>query len=417
MIRLFRVIRVLFSLIFGKMPGRSGPLDARKDMQIFGRKVPLAWLQLSFQKARLLTAVAGITFAAVLMFMQFGFQEALFSTTTTIHRSIRGDLFLISKQSENLFSSRQFSRRILYQTLSHEAVASASPIYIGILPWKNPWTKKERAIFIIGLEPNATLLEVKGVRENFARVQTEDTVLFDSLSRPEFGDVAQSLARGERVEAEVNKRRVEVRGLFELGASFAADGNLLTTDLNFQRLFSRDAGQIDFGVLSLADGADLKTAQRTIEKTLPEDVRVLTKDEFVEFERSYWESATAIGFVFNFGAILGLVVGVIITYQVLYTDVVNHLPEYATLKAMGYTNNYLTRVVLEESVILSVLGFLPGLVAALVLYALASAGSGLPIEMTAGRIALVFFLTVLMCFTSGLLAMRKLKHADPADIF
>jgi putative ABC transport system permease protein len=299
------------------------------------RKIPLAWLQLTFQKARLLTAVAGITFAAVLMFMQFGFQEALFSTTTTIHKSIRGDLFLISTQSENLFSSRQFSRRILYQTLNNRAVASAAPIYIGILPWKNPWTNKERAIFIMGFEPNSTILEVKGFRENFGSVTTENTVLFDTLSRPEFGDVAAALANGERVEAEVSKRRVEVRGLFELGASFAADGNLITTDLNFQRLFNRELGQIDFGVLSLGEGANLETVKAEIEKTLPKDVRVLTKEEFVQFERAYWETATAIGFVFNFGAILGLVVGVIITYQVLYTDVVNHLPEYATLKAMG----------------------------------------------------------------------------------
>jgi len=383
---------------------------------MFG-KIPLAWLQLSFQKTRLLTAIAGITFAAVLMFMQFGFQEALFSTTTTIHKSIRGDLFLISTQSENLFSSRQFSRRILYQTLNNQNIGSASPIYIGILPWKNPWTNKERAIFIMGFEPNSTLLEIKGIKENFGNVTTEDTVLFDTLSRPEFGDVEANFKKGERVRAEVNKRKVEVRGFFELGASFAADGNLITTDLNFQRLFNRKLGQIDFGVLSLVDGANLEVVKAEIEKTLPKDVRVLTKDEFVQFERAYWEGATAIGFVFNFGAILGLVVGVIITYQVLYTDVVNHLPEYATLKAMGYTNGYLTRVVLEESIILSLLGFVPALITALALYALASAGSGLPIEMTAGRGILVFVLTVVMCFVSGLLAMRKLKQADPADIF
>jgi putative ABC transport system permease protein len=383
---------------------------------MFG-KIPLAWLQLTFQKARLLTAIAGITFAAVLMFMQFGFQEALFSTTTTIHQSMRGDLFLIAAQSENLFSSRPFSRRILYQTLNNKAVASAAPIYIGILPWKNPWTNKERAIFIMGFEPNSTILEVKGFRENFGSATTENTVLFDTLSRPEFGDVADAFQKGERVEAEVSKRKVEVRGLFELGASFAADGNLITTDLNFQRLFDRELGQIDFGVLSLNEGANLETVKTEIEKTLPNDVRVLTKEEFVRFERAYWEGATAIGFVFNFGAILGLVVGVIITYQVLYTDVVNHLPEYATLKAMGYTNNYLTGVVLQESLILSLLGFIPALITALVLYAMASAGSGLPIQMTFGRAGLVFALTVVMCFASGLLAMRKLKQADPADIF
>jgi putative ABC transport system permease protein len=383
---------------------------------MFG-KIPLAWLQLTFQKARLLTAIAGITFAAVLMFMQFGFKEALFSTTTTIHRNIRGDLFLINTQSENLFASRQFSRRILYQMSNNAGIASVSPIYIGLLPWKNPWTKKERAIFIMGLEPNSTVLEVKGVAENIGKVNTEDVVLFDRLSRPEFGDVVDALGKGERVISEINKRKVEVRGLFELGASFAADGNLITSDLNFQRLFNRELGLIDFGVLSIKEGADVQTVKAELENNLPKDVKILTKEEFIQFERAYWEGATAIGFIFNFGAILGLIVGVIITYQVLFTDVVNHLPEYATLKAMGYTNGYLTRLVLEESLILSVMGFFPAFFVALALYALASSGAGLPISMTYGRGITVFFLTVLMCFVSGLLAMRKLKQADPADIF
>jgi putative ABC transport system permease protein len=383
---------------------------------MFFRKIPLAWLQLSFQKTRLLTAVAGITFAGVLMFMQFGFQEALFDTTTTIHRNMKGDLFLVNTQSENLFSSRQFSRRLLYQTLSNPHVTAAAPVYIGILPWKNPETKKERAIFIMGFEPGNPSLDVPGLAENFAATIAEDAVLFDRLSRPEFGAIEKDFNDGKLIETEINKRRVSVAGLFSLGASFAADGNLITSDLNFQRLFKRDAGQIDFGVLQI-DGAPPEQVRKELDAILPPDVRIFTKDEFVAFERNYWETATAIGFVFNFGAILGLVVGIIITYQVLYTDVVNHLPEYATLKAMGYTNFYLTKVVFQESMILSLLGFFPGLLVALVLYSLASAGANLPITMTTGRAALVLVLTVLMCFISGLLAMRKLKQADPADIF
>lgn len=384
--------------------------------KIFG-KIPLAWLQLTFQETRLLTAVAGITFAGVLMFMQFGFQEALFDTTTTIHRNMQGDLFLVNTQSENLFSSRQFSRRLIFQTLNNPHVRSATPVYIGITPWKNPETKKERAIFIMGFEPGNPALVVPGLAENFAKTIIEDAVLFDRLSRPEFGEVEKILNNGNTVETEVNKRKVRVKGLFSLGASFAADGNLITSDLNFQRLFNRPAGQIDFGVLKLVDGVDAASVQAELSETLPLDVRVFTKEQFVAFERNYWETATAIGFVFNFGAILGLVVGIIITYQVLYTDVVNHLPEYATLKAMGYTNLYLTKVVFQESMILSVLGFFPALAVALILYELASSGANLPIMMTWGRAGLVLFLTVLMCFISGLLAMRKLRQADPADIF
>jgi putative ABC transport system permease protein len=382
------------------------------------RKIPLAWLQLSFSKAKLLTAIAGIVFACVLMFMQFGFQEALFDAGTLVHRKLRGDLFIISTQSENLIAMKTYSRRLLYQAKNNPKVASVSPVYMGLAPWKNPQTGKERTLFIMGFETDKPRLDLPGVAENIGLTSLENAVIFDKLSRPEFGVSTEKFEKNEPVSAEVLKRRVDVKGLFELGASFAADGNFITSDLNFLRLFQgREAGEIDLGIIEIAPNADLLTVQKELRETLPKNVQIFTKDEFVAFERSFWESATAIGFVFNFGAILGLIVGIIITYQVLYTDVVNHLAEYATLKAMGYTNFYLTKVVLQEAIILSLLGFFPGFLAALGLYALASSGSGLLITMTFNRAALVFILAVLMCFISGLIAMRKLKQADPADIF
>jgi putative ABC transport system permease protein len=382
------------------------------------RKIPLAWLQLSFSKAKLLTAIAGIVFACVLMFMQFGFQEALFDSATLVHRKMSGDLFVISTQSENLIAMKPFTRRLLYQTKNNPDVLNVSPVYMGLAPWKNPENGKERSIFIMGFETDKARLDLPGIAENLSKTSTENVVIFDKMSRPEFGIDSEKVNRNERVSAEVLKRRVDVKGLFELGASFAADGNFITGDLNFLRLFpGREAGEIDLGIIELAPNADVKKVQSALKKSLPKDVKIFTKDEFVAFERTYWETATAIGFVFNFGAVLGLIVGIIITYQVLYTDVVNHLAEYATLKAMGYTNFYLTKVVLQEAIILSLLGFFPGFLVALILYFLASSGSGLAISMTFNRAATVFILAVLMCFISGLIAMRKLKQADPADIF
>jgi putative ABC transport system permease protein len=117
------------------------------------------------------------------------------------------------------------------------------------------------------------------------------------------------------------------------------------------------------------------------------------------------------------GLMMGLLVGAIIVYQILYTDVSDHLGEYATLKAMGYRDRYLFSVVIQESVILSVFGFLPGIGLSQIMYSYAASATLLPIHMTPGRTAAVYGLTVFMCVFSGLLAMRRLKHADPADIF
>jgi putative ABC transport system permease protein len=150
---------------------------------------------------------------------------------------------------------------------------------------------------------------------------------------------------------------------------------------------------------------------------LPDDVKVLTKQGFMNFEKSYWQSSTSIGFIFSLGSAMGFIVGIVIVYQILYTDVSDHLAEYATLKAMGYRSYFLISVVLQEALILSVLGFLPGFFLSIGLYSLTKNATSLPIGMTLNRGITVFILTVIMCVVSGVIAMRKVQSAEPADIF
>lgn len=143
----------------------------------------------------------------------------------------------------------------------------------------------------------------------------------------------------------------------------------------------------------------------------------MTKAEFIEFEKNYWNSSTSIGFVFALGTTMGFIVGTVIVYQILYTDVSDHLPEYATLKAMGYTDQYLLLVVFQEAIILAIIGFMPGIVVAMFMYSNAAKATGLPIIMTVSRAIMVLILTIIMCVVSGTIAVSKLRAADPADIF
>ena len=145
--------------------------------------------------------------------------------------------------------------------------------------------------------------------------------------------------------------------------------------------------------------------------------RKFSDEEFAEIEKAYWGNATPIGFIFGFGTIIGFIVGLIIVYQILYSDVSDHLAEYATLKAMGYSDRYLVGVLVQEALLLAVLGFMPGIVLANGLYSLAQSATLLPIAMTANRAVVVLSLTIVMCTGSGALALRKLQSADPADIF
>ncbi len=384
-------------------------------------KIPLAWAQLTREKMRLVIALAGIGFADLLMFMQFGFRDALFESSISFHSKLKGEIFILNSQSTALIAMKSFPQRRLYQALSFKGVTAISPVYLGFGLWKNPDPNQRntRQLMVIGFDPTHPILEVPDVQNNLHKIKISDVVLFDRASRPEFGPVVEYFNQGEPVETEVDNRRVRVEGLFTLGASFGADGNLVTSDLNFLRIFAtrRTRGLIDIGVVKLEPGTDVKAVIDKMTATFPKDVIIFSKEEFADFEKKYWQESTSIGFIFTLGAAMGFIVGIVIVYQILYTDVTDHLPEYATLKAMGYKDIYFLGVVFQEAMILAILGYLPGFGVSVVLYNLGRSATSLPMYMTLTKVITVFVMTVIMCSVSGAIAVRKLQAADPADIF
>ncbi|MBW4696759.1 MAG: ABC transporter permease DevC [Aphanocapsa lilacina HA4352-LM1] len=382
-------------------------------------RMPLAWLQLRRERTRLLVGVSGITFAVVLMFMQMGFRSALFDSAVGMHSGLQGEIILISPRSVALIAMEQFSERTLYQALGTQGVASVSPVYVESALWRNPETRITRNIRVYGFNPSEPVFALPGVAEQRTLLKQPDTVLFDRGSRSEYGPVPRLIERRGAVVTEVDERRVTVRGLVTLGVTFGSDGHLITSDQNFLRIFGkrRTKGLIDIGLIRLVPGADTARVLADLRARLPGNVRVLTKQEYKDFEVNYWNTSTPIGFTFTLGAIMGFVVGSIIVYQVLYTDVAEHLAEYATLKAIGYGDGYFLGVVFQSALILAALGFVPGLAIAWGLYELTRSATLLPLFMVVDRSLLVLGLTFAMCFLSGAIAVRKLRDADPADIF
>ena len=382
------------------------------------RKIPLAWLQLTREKPRLIVALAGIAFADFLMFMQLAFREALFESNVRLHTSLEGEVVLINPQSNAVNFLESFSQRRLYQALDLKEVASVHPIYVGLTSWKNPQTRRFSEVQVIAANPNELVFNLPGIQQNLNPIKMPDVVLFDRGSRPDFGPIATDFDQGKKIETEVGGRRIKVGGVVELGASFGSDGNIVTSDLNFFRLFKdRKAGLIDIGLIKLKPGANPETVVAQLRQYLPKDIQVLSKQEFIQKEKDYWATSTPIGFIFALGTVMGFIVGTVIVYQILYSEVSDHLSEYATLKAMGYSQTYLLLVVFQEAFILASLGYIPGFGFAVFLYSIAKNATLLPIYMTVSRAILVFLLTMLMCFISGLISVRKLQAADPADVF
>jgi putative ABC transport system permease protein len=361
----------------------------------------------------------GIGFAVILIFIQLGFKDALLTSSVKLHNTLTYDLAMINPVTDIITSPTSFPRNRVVQARGVTGVKSATPVYLAQGRWQNPFdTSVRRTPMVMGYNPAHPGFEALNLDDKLDVIRKEDRVLFDRGSRTEYGPVAEAFEQGGTLKVEVNERELTIGGLYELGTSFGFDGGIITSDLNFLRIFKeRNASNIDLGLIKIDDGADPLVVRQRLVESIPEDVLVLTKQEFIDQEVNYWSTSTSIGYIFNFGVVMGLVVGLIIVYQILFSDVQDHLQEYATLKAIGYTHGYLSGLVLQEAVILSLLGFLPAALLTEYLYQTAATATQLPIFMTMDRWFTVLFLTVGMCAVSALIALRKLRSVDPAEVF
>ncbi len=380
------------------------------------REKPLAWSQLSHQRVRLIVALSGISFANILIFMQLGFRAAMFDGVTNVPESLDGDVFLVNAKSQFL-GNGTFDKQQLYRAAAVQGVASARPFYYATASWLNPDTQKSSSVTVIAMNPAQPVMTLPAVNAQLTTIEQTDQMLFDSKSLPSLGAIATDFAATQAVNTEVQGRKMWVGGLFSLGSSIFKRGHIVISDVNYLRLFGAvQANQIHVGVLKLAPTAELETVLTALQQTLPAEIKALSRADFIALEEQYWAKEPA-GIIFNFGTIMGFVVGVVIVYQVLYSDVNDHLSEYATLKAIGYSDGQLLLVVFQEAAILAVLGFLPGIVCSLGLYSLLSSLTGVAVIMRL-RIGLqVFSMTLVMCVLSAAIAVRKLQSADPADVF
>ncbi|WP_071189492.1 ABC transporter permease DevC [Trichormus sp. NMC-1] len=389
-------------------------------IQKLQRRTPLGWLQLSHSRSRLLVAISGIAFADVLIFMQLGFQNALYDSNTTLNRAVLADIVLISPQSRNMQNMSTFSRRRLFQATDVQGVKSAEAMYIGLVTWKNPQTRRKTTVQAIAFNPEQPALNIPEVNAQLDKIKLPDNFLFDRGARGDYDQVFSQIDAGKTVSTEIEKRTINISGLFKLGASFGADGTIISSDENFLRVFPRrQVGSINLGLIAIQPGYEPEQVAAALKLHLKnnEDVKVFTRAEFIKFEEDFWKKESPIGFIFTIGVAMGFIVGVIIVYQVLSTDVNSHLKEYATFKAMGYQNSYLLGVIFEEAIILAALGFIPGFIVPLGIYQLARNATNLPIYMTLTRALIVLILTIIMCAISGTIATSKLQSADPADMF
>jgi putative ABC transport system permease protein len=393
----------------------------------------LAWLNLTHHRARFVISLAGVTFAVVLVFMQLGFLGAVEETATLIYDHLEFDLILVSAGYVNMNLPGTIPRARLMQTRTAGEVTAVLPVSLGGGLWRDPRTAAApdmeprrwrililavppadlRRVIRRGMEP-LMFRNVQEIADAQVVLTRPDTFYIDRTSRPEFGTPEQ---RRPGSIAELNERRVQLAGDFEIGTGFGYNGLLLGSEETLRRVTGWPADRVSFGLVQLARGTDPTKARELLLRVLPSDVRILTRAEIAKLDREFWVSRTAVGQIFTFGVAVSLLVGGFFVYQMMSGDIRNHLAEYATIKAMGYRRWFLSGIVTGQAVLLALVGYVPGLIASLGLYQLTAQATHLPLEMTAMRLASVLGLTVGMCLLSGLLAVRIVHSSNPADLF
>ncbi len=379
--------------------------------------IPLAWLQLSGERKRFFVAIAGITFAVAMMLFQMGLQSALFKQVVGPLLLIDGDIILVSPNYEYFGVGGGFPEIRLHQSRALEEVVDADAIRLGCAPVRNVETGRERDIFIIAFDPSKSVFISPDIKKSQNLLKRDGAVLFDKLSRAQYGDVSGTFAKNGSVRTEISGKKADIVGLMEIGPTFAADGNIVTSLKTLSDMWHTSDGVVDVGVVKLRKNSDAKSVADKLRAIYPNDVKVMTKSEFIDSEKEYWSVRTPIGFVIGASMAVAIFVGAVIVYQILYTDVSDHIPEYATLKAIGFSDSFFVWIISQESLILSVLGFIPGALLAELLYILTRKVANMPTYMSVSDLLIVLALTLVMCMSAGMLATRKLRKANPADIF
>lgn len=385
---------------------------------LFPLGIPLPWRQLLSQRKRFATAVAGVVFAVTLMMFQLGIYHGILEKVISPHRALDGQLVMTSRDYNNLYSNTWFTIRRLSQALEHPGVESAVPLYVDSVMLRNPETLQSKRIAVFGVRPTENPFRLPELEAGMELLKDDESALFDAASQPEFGPIEKLLKQNAEVRTEAAGKSLRIRGLFRMGGTISSSGHLIAGERAFHRLTKGHSLQLaSVGVIKVRPGWDASAVASDLNRLLSNDVRVVQMRLFAGEEQDYWNKRSPIAFIFLGTMLVAMVVGAVIVYQILYTDVTDHLHEYATLKAIGYDDFFFRRLVLQEALILLVFGFIPGLVLTEALFALTRYRAAMPVGLSAAQSGIVFTLALLMCSLAGMLALRRLRSADPAEVF
>lgn len=375
-------------------------------------RTPLAWLNSIDQPRRTAAAVGGVCFALLLIFMQAGFLGAARTNVAVVYLALDFDLVIHSRAYLTLPRSDPFDRIRLKQAASVPGIERVSRFLVDSGRWRNPRTGATGSAYYLGVNPDEPVFLDPRINAQLATLRPTLTALVDRKSRASYGPWAV----GEGTQ--LNGQNVAITGAYDLGMGLLADGSVIVSENNYERLQGPwNARYASLGLVKLAPGADRAAVLAALRERLPRDVTVVTRDEIISREQNYFVNVKPVGILFKVGMVVAFAAGAAILYQILSSEMNNRLGEFATLKALGYPPGQIYGAGLQQGLIYAMLAYGPAFLLALLLYRVARALSGFPVQMTAGLAGLVLALALTMCAIAAVLSLLKIRNADPASLF
>jgi|LGOV01.1.fsa_nt_gb putative ABC transport system permease protein len=384
---------------------------------LFGR-LPIGWLQLSHSKTRLMAAVSGVAFANILVFTQLGVLGSLGISTKAPYSLFAADIMVYSEDVNALTDGSNIARQYMYQSLAVDGVSEATTLFIGMLTWQRSG-EKNTSLQVFGIDPDTLNFTEPDIQSGLAQLRLPNSALIDGNTRGVPAAFFEDISLDNPLFLEANDTTLSAIGALDIGGGFGADGTLVVSDQTFLGLFpQRSAGAPNYILVNVEEGVSPELVVERLRNALPADtVQVNTLEGAANADLKFQTTQKPTGIIFGFGVLIGVLVGIVIVYQVLSTDVASHLREYATFKAMGFGQRFFLGIVFEEAIVLAVFGYVPGFLISAALYKALNVAAGLPVSMDSTRAIIVFVGTLIACTISGAIATRRLAGADPADLF
>lgn len=384
--------------------------------RLLGR-LPIGWLQLTHNPMRFAAALIGVAFANVLVFVQLGIMTSMGTATLRPYTFFAADVMISAADANALTDGGNVARQWLLQALADPDVVNGMGLFIGNVPWDRG--DADISLTTFGVDPAKPGLMAPGIASDLSLLEVQDAAIIDRLARGMKRDETAAIRPQSPLSFESQGRTLTAYSTFAGGGGFGGDGYMMVSDQTFLSLFpARRSTAPDHILLRLRAGADVAAVVPRLRKLVSDPaLRIRSYADAAQQELTYQQTKRPTGIIFGFGVLIGVLVGLVIVHQVLSTDVADHLREYATFKAMGYGQRFFMGIVLEEALILGILGFLPGFAVGATILTVMGKVTTLPLAVTPSMGITVFTGTVFFSALSGIIATRRLAAADPADLF